>query len=92
VLEKWFARRDDHDIVIKQNTGGGVADFAGAGGDVVKGAPPAGEQRGPSFPEAAQGTLEGVAGAGIDVRFPAASSASRRSGACSARTMTTSSR
>ena len=23
VLEKWFARRDDRDIVIKQNTGGG---------------------------------------------------------------------
>jgi hypothetical protein len=51
---------------------GGVADFAGAGGDVVKGAPPAGEQGEPSFPEAAQGTLEGVAGAGIDVKFPAA--------------------
>src|SRR2546429_7701990 len=51
---------------------GDVADFAGAGGDVVKGAPPAGEQREPSFPEAAQGTLESVAGAGIDVKFPAA--------------------
>src|SRR5260370_40941523 len=50
---------------------GDVADFAGAGGDVVKGAPPAGEQREPSFPEAAQGTLAGVAGAGIDVKFPA---------------------
>jgi hypothetical protein len=23
VLERWFARRDDHDVVIKQNTGGG---------------------------------------------------------------------
>jgi superfamily II DNA or RNA helicase len=23
VLEKWYARRDDRDIVIKQNTGGG---------------------------------------------------------------------
>jgi hypothetical protein len=23
VLEKWFARKDDHDVVIKQNTGGG---------------------------------------------------------------------
>lgn len=23
VLEKWFTRRDDHDVVIKQNTGGG---------------------------------------------------------------------
>ncbi len=51
---------------------GDVADFAGAGGDVVKGAPPAGEQREPSFPEAAQGTLESVVGAGIDVKFPAA--------------------
>ena len=23
MLEKWFARRDDRDVVIKQNTGGG---------------------------------------------------------------------
>ena len=23
VLEKWFDRKDDHDVVIKQNTGGG---------------------------------------------------------------------
>ena len=51
---------------------GDVADFAGAGGDVVKGAPPAGEQGEPSFPEAAQGMLEGVAGAGIDIEVPAA--------------------
>jgi len=39
---------------------------------VAKGAAPAGEQGEPSFPEAAQGALEGVAGTGIDVRFPAA--------------------
>ena len=50
---------------------GDVADFAGAGGDVVKDAPPAGEQGEPSFPEGAQGTLEGVAGTGIAIEFPA---------------------
>src|SRR5262249_47883809 len=42
------------------------------GGDVLQGAPAAGEQGEPSFPEAAQGALEGVAGTGIDVKFPAA--------------------
>src|SRR5437764_13440140 len=51
---------------------GDVADFARAGGDVVEGAPPAGEQGEPSFPQAAQGTLEGIAGTGIDVKFAAA--------------------
>jgi transposase len=51
---------------------GDVADFARAGGDVVEGAPPAGEQGEPSFSQAARGTLEGIAGTGIDVKFPAA--------------------
>jgi hypothetical protein len=51
---------------------GDVADFARAGGDVVEGAPAAGEQREPSFPEATQRTLESVAGAVIDVEVPAA--------------------
>jgi len=46
---------------------GDVADFAGAGGDVLEGAPSAGEQREPAFAEAAQGSLEGVAGTGIDI-------------------------
>src|SRR5215475_15427706 len=48
---------------------GDVADFAGAGGDVLEGAPAAGEQGEPAFAKAAQGTLDGVAGAGIDVEF-----------------------
>jgi hypothetical protein len=47
---------------------GDGADLAGADSDVLKGAPSAGEQREPAF---AQGTLGGVAGAGIDVEFPA---------------------
>jgi hypothetical protein len=51
---------------------GDVADFAGAGGDVVKSAPSAGEQGEASFSQAAKRTLEGVAGAGIDVKFLAA--------------------
>ena len=49
---------------------GDVADFAGAGGDVLEGAPAAGEQGEPAFAQAAQGTLDGVAGAGIDIEFP----------------------
>ncbi len=40
---------------------GDVADFAGAGGDVLEGAPAAGEQDEPGFALAAQGTLDGVA-------------------------------
>ena len=48
---------------------GDGADLAGADSDVLKGAPSAGEQREPAF---AQGTLDGVAGAGIDVEFAAA--------------------
>jgi len=49
---------------------GDVADFAGAGGDVLEGAPAAGEQGEPAFAEAAQGTLESVAGTGVDIEFP----------------------
>jgi hypothetical protein len=51
---------------------GDVADFAGAGGDVLEGAPAAGEQGEPAFAQVAQGTLDGVSGAGIDVQFKAA--------------------
>jgi hypothetical protein len=47
-----------------------VADLAWAGGDVAEGAPAAGEQGEPAFAQAAQGTLDGVAGAGIDIQFP----------------------
>jgi len=46
------------------------ADFAGAGGDVLEGSPPLIEQGEPAFPQAAQGALEGVAGAGIDIGVP----------------------
>ena len=49
---------------------GDVADLAGAGGDVLQGAPAAGEQRESAFAQAAQGALEGVAGAGADIEFP----------------------
>ena len=51
---------------------GDVADLAGAGGDVLEGAPAAGEQGEPAFSQAAQGALDCVAGAGIDVEFPRA--------------------
>jgi hypothetical protein len=51
---------------------GDAADFAGAGGDVLQGAPPAGEQGEPAFAQAAQGPLDRITGAGIDVEFPAA--------------------
>jgi len=50
---------------------GDVADFAGAGGDVLEGAPALVEQGEPAFAEAAQGTLDGVAGAGVDIKVPA---------------------
>jgi hypothetical protein len=50
---------------------GDVSDFAGAGGDVLEGAPALVEQGEPAFAEAAQGPLDGVAGAGADVQFPA---------------------
>src|SRR6516225_6964427 len=49
---------------------GDVADFAGAGGDVLEGAPALAEQGEPAFAQAAQGPLEGVAGAGIDIEVP----------------------
>ena len=47
---------------------GDVAGFAGAGGDVLEGAPALVEQGEPAFAQAAQGALEGVAGAGIDIQ------------------------
>jgi hypothetical protein len=50
-----------------------VADLAGAGSDVLERAPAASEQGKPSFPEAAQGALEGVAGTGIDIELPSIS-------------------
>jgi hypothetical protein len=46
---------------------GDGADFAGAGNDVLGGAPAACEQGEPAFPEAAQGTLDGVAGPAVNV-------------------------
>src|SRR5439155_15022695 len=49
-----------------------VADLAGAGGDVLEGAPAAGEQGEAAFALAAQRPLDGVAGASADVEFPAA--------------------
>ena len=51
---------------------GDAANFAGAGGDVLEGAPAAGEQGKPAFAQAAQGALDGVAGTGIEVRLPTA--------------------
>jgi len=51
---------------------GDVADFAGAGGDVLEGAPAAGEQGEAAFARAAQRALDGVAGAVADVEFPPA--------------------
>jgi hypothetical protein len=41
----------------------------GPGGDVLRGAPAAGEQGEAASGQAAQGTLDGVAGAGIDIEF-----------------------
>src|SRR5207237_241749 len=49
---------------------GDVADFAGAGGDVLEGAPALVEQGEPSFAQAAQRALDGVAGAGADIEIP----------------------
>src|SRR5437667_8960457 len=51
---------------------GDGADFAGAGGDVLEGAPALVEQGEPAFAQAAQGALDGVAGAVINVQLPAA--------------------
>lgn len=50
---------------------GDVADSAGAGGDVLEGAPPPGEQREPAFAEAAQGPQQHVVGLVVDVQVPA---------------------
>ena len=50
---------------------GDVADFARACGDVLEGAPAAGEQGEPAFSQAAQRALDGVAGAGIDIEVAA---------------------
>ena len=50
---------------------GDSADFRWAGGDVLQGAPAGGEQGEPAFAEAAQRALDGVAGAGTDIEFPA---------------------
>ena len=49
---------------------GDVADLAGAGGDVLQGAPAAGEQGEPAFAEAAQRAENRVAGACADIEFP----------------------
>jgi hypothetical protein len=51
---------------------GNVADLAGAGGDVLESAPALVEQGEPAFAEAAQGALEGIAGAGANIEFPSA--------------------
>jgi len=51
---------------------GYVADLAGAGSDVVQGAPAAGEQGEPAFAEAARGPLDGVPGTGADIQVPPA--------------------
>ena len=48
---------------------GDVADLAGAGGDVLEGAPALGEQGEPAFSQAAQRPEYGVAGAGADIEF-----------------------
>jgi hypothetical protein len=56
-----------------EGSAGNIADLAGAGGDVAEGPPATGEQREPSLAQAAQRALDGVAGTGIDVEFPAAS-------------------
>jgi hypothetical protein len=48
---------------------GDVTDLAGAGGDVLEGAPAASEQGESSFAQAAQGAEQRIAGAGIDVQL-----------------------
>src|SRR5579859_7301890 len=50
---------------------GDVADFAGAGGDVLEGAPALVEQGEPAFAQAAKRALDGVAGAGVNIEVPA---------------------
>jgi hypothetical protein len=68
---------------------GDVADLAGAGGDVAEGAPPAGEQGEPAFAEAAQGPLDGVAGAGADIELPPSRRLSGRDADADARALVT---
>jgi hypothetical protein len=48
---------------------GDVTDFAGANGDVLEGAPAAGEQREAAFAQAAHGPLERIAGAVADIEL-----------------------
>ena len=50
-----------------QGGAGDVAGLAGAGGDVLEGAPAAGDQGEPAFAQAAQRAEQGVVGAGIDI-------------------------
>jgi hypothetical protein len=50
---------------------GDISDFAWACGNVLEGVPAACEQGKPALAQASQRTLGGVAGAGIDVKFPA---------------------
>lgn len=58
-------------FVLSENEGcaGYLGDLARAGGDVLEGAPALGEQGECPFAEAAQGSLEGVRGAGAQVGF-----------------------
>jgi len=49
---------------------GDIAGLAGAGGDVLQGAPAAGEQREPAFAQVAQRAEQRVAGAGADIEVP----------------------
>src|SRR5215831_6687830 len=51
---------------------GDGADLAGACGDVLEGAPALVEQGEPAFAQAAQGPVDGVAGAGVDIEVLAA--------------------
>jgi hypothetical protein len=68
-----------------QSRAGDDADLARAGGDVLEGAPALAEHREPAFSQAAQGTLDGVAGAGVDIEFPAAAGLSDRNQDAAAR-------
>ena len=60
------------DVSQDERGPGDDSDLAGAGGNVLEGAPAAGEQGEPPFAQAAQRALDGVARAGIDVGFLAA--------------------
>jgi len=55
-----------------ERSAGNFAGSAGTGGDVLGGAPALVEQGEPAFAKAAQGPLDGIAGAGVDIEFPAA--------------------